>query len=81
MSSGKVYVTDSAGFILVVVIPFPPAQAGYAATENSLFVRCSAPFSVAAGFIPAIRDPVPTGADELRRYGTPLSTRRSAPSL
>jgi len=35
MSSGKVYVTDSAGFILVVVIPFPPAQAGYAATENS----------------------------------------------
>jgi hypothetical protein len=44
-------------------------QASYAVTENSLFVRCSAPFSVAAGFIPAIRDPVPTGAGELRRYG------------
>jgi len=54
------------------VIPFPPAQTSYAATETPLSTRCSAPFSVAAGFIPTIRDPVPTGAGKLRRYGNPV---------
>jgi len=55
------------------VIPFPPAQTSYAATETPLSTRRSELFFVAAGFIPAIRDPVFIGADELRRYGNPTS--------
>jgi len=60
------------------VIPFSPAQASYAATETR-YPRDARHLLCNGGVYPRHRDPVSTGADELRRYGTPLSMSCSEP--